>query len=121
MKDLFQDGDYTGLHTVARSLVNLQTLYGMIPNVYGQGSAAQIVDQLTNTLIKELDERRSPINHQIGHLVLIDRNVDYVTPNCSQVRFLVPCIMYILGNYCNDPFIADLTKLLIYCTVSRSL
>ena len=83
----FQDGDYTGLHTVARSLVNLQSSYGMIPNVYGQGSAAKIVDELTNTLLKELEERRSPINHQIGHLVLIDRNIDYVTPMCSQVSY----------------------------------
>ena len=81
----FQDGDYTGLHTVARTLVTLQGLYGMIPNVYGQGNAAHVVDQLTNTLLKELEEHRSPINQQIGHLVLIDRNVDYVTPMCSQV------------------------------------
>ena len=71
---------------MARSLVNLQAIYGVIPNVYGQGDAARIVDRLCNTLIKELDEQTSSLENQIGHLVLIDRNVDYVTPLCSQVR-----------------------------------
>ena len=83
-----QDGDYTSLHTVAKSLVNLQSVFGMIPNVYGQGDAAYIVDNLSSTLMQEQNFQKSHLQHQIGHLVLIDRNVDYVTPLCSQVGSL---------------------------------
>jgi len=80
-----QEGDFTWLHTVAQSLVNLQSTFGTIPNIYGQGHAAKIVEELTNTMISEFGERKTP-QHKIGHLVIIDRDVDYVTPLCSQVK-----------------------------------
>lgn len=66
-------------------MVNLQSVYGLIPNVYGQGDAAHIVHKLATTLMEEENNKKSSLQHQIGHLVLIDRNVDYVTPLCSQV------------------------------------
>ena len=58
----------------------------MIPNVYGQGHASKIVETLVETITNELGEKKSPLQHQIGTLILLDRDVDYVTPLCSQVR-----------------------------------
>lgn len=75
----------TWLHTVAKSIVNIQCLFGSIPNIYGQGNSAAKVDELVKTLTGELAEKRTSIDHKIGHLVLIDREVDFVTPLCSQV------------------------------------
>nr|CAB3267636.1 vacuolar protein sorting-associated protein 33B [Phallusia mammillata] len=87
LNSVFMEGDFTWLHTVAHSIVGLQTTFGTIPNVYGQGHAAKIVESLTNTLTSELGEKKSPLQHQIGHLVVLDRDVDYVTPLCSQVTY----------------------------------
>ena len=70
---------------MARSIVNIQSTYGMIPNIYGQGHASKIVETLVHTITNELGEKKSPLQHQIGHLILLDRDVDYVTPLCSQV------------------------------------
>ncbi|CAK8675606.1 unnamed protein product [Clavelina lepadiformis] len=84
---VFREGDQTWLHTVARSIVNIQAAFGTIPNVYGQGHNAKIVDELVKTLTSEFDEKKSPLQHQIGHLILLDRDVDYVTPLCSQVTY----------------------------------
>uniref|UniRef100_F6VM60 Vacuolar protein sorting-associated protein 33B n=2 Tax=Ciona intestinalis TaxID=7719 RepID=F6VM60_CIOIN len=87
LDSFFMEGDYTWLHTVARTIVNLQSTFGTIPNVYGQGHAAKIVETLVQTLTSELGEKKSPLQHKIGHIVLLDRDVDYVTPLCSQVTY----------------------------------
>ncbi|XP_039258945.2 vacuolar protein sorting-associated protein 33B-like [Styela clava] len=87
LNSFFMDGDQTWLHTVARSIVNLQAIFGSIPNIYGQGNSASMVDDLVKTLTVELEEKRTSLETNIGHLVLIDRDVDYVTPLCSQVTY----------------------------------
>ena len=39
---LFQDGDFTHIHTVASSLVTLQHLYGKIPNIHTVGKNSKV-------------------------------------------------------------------------------
>lgn len=87
LNSLFMEGDVTWLHTVAKSIVNLQCLFGSIPNIYGQGDSASKVDNLVRTLTTEMSEKRTSLDHAIGHLILIDREVDFVTPLCSQVTY----------------------------------
>ena len=41
-----QDGDQTWVHTIARSLVNLQQLFGLIPNTYGIGRCAKVSSKI---------------------------------------------------------------------------
>ena len=38
----FQEGEQSTLHTIATSIVNLQSLFGTIPHVYGLGRCAKV-------------------------------------------------------------------------------
>ncbi|CAH1254379.1 VPS33B [Branchiostoma lanceolatum] len=86
-RDYFLHGDQTWLASIAKSLVNIQSLFGPIPNVYGQGRCAKMVADMVEMMMSEQGERQSPVGCEIGHLFLIDRDVDYVTPLCTQVTY----------------------------------
>ena len=43
-QDCFLDNDYTSLYHVAKGLMVLQALYGIIPNIYGKGHCAKVSD-----------------------------------------------------------------------------
>lgn len=85
-RSYFLDGDQTWCHTAARALLNLQQVFGLIPNVYGIGRSAQIVHEMTDVLF-ELEGEPKQLNHEIGSVFLIDRAADLVTPLCSQVTY----------------------------------
>jgi len=87
INSFFLEGDFTWLHTVASSVNKLQTLFGAIPLVCGQGKAAKIVHKLSKTLLDEDKTNRLPNYSKIDQLILIDRSVDFVTPLCSQVTY----------------------------------
>ncbi|MCP9257338.1 putative esterase C44C1.5 [Dirofilaria immitis] len=59
------DHTFTHLRAVAKSLWQLQTLYGLIPIVYGVGENSA--------------EPRSSPDQPIGHLFLLDRSLDLAT------------------------------------------
>ncbi|CAH1796198.1 unnamed protein product [Owenia fusiformis] len=84
-RSCLMDGDQSWSHTIAKSLVNLQTYFGIIPNVYGHGKNSKMVFELMQTMF-EYDEPKQ-INHDIGNLFLIDRDIDFVTPLCSQMTY----------------------------------
>lgn len=44
--DLYIDGDTTCLYDVAKSLMKIQHMYGLIPRILGLGANAQIVADL---------------------------------------------------------------------------
>ncbi|XP_077989380.1 vacuolar protein sorting-associated protein 33B-like [Glandiceps talaboti] len=98
----FLEGDQTWVHTVAKSLVNLQTLFGTIPNVYGQGKCAQMVMDLIKVLQENEGDGKSTTRNEIGHLVLLDRDVDYVTALASPVTYegLLDEIFGIKSGFC---------------------
>ena len=48
-----QDGDHTWCHTAARGLVTLQQMFGLIPNVYGQGKAAKVYNIQCDAVITQ--------------------------------------------------------------------
>ncbi|XP_041371533.1 vacuolar protein sorting-associated protein 33B-like [Gigantopelta aegis] len=81
----YQDSDETWLHTVSSSLVNFQTLFGRIPNVYCIGGGAKMVHHLMKTLQGLTGEDVHP--GEVGNLVIIDRDVDMVSPLCSPVTY----------------------------------
>ncbi len=41
-KDCFLFDDYTHLFHIAKSIMTLQTLYGIIPNIYGKGKCSRV-------------------------------------------------------------------------------
>uniref|UniRef100_A0A915PRY8 Vacuolar protein sorting-associated protein 33B n=1 Tax=Setaria digitata TaxID=48799 RepID=A0A915PRY8_9BILA len=73
--------DHTFIHlrAVAKSLWQLQTLYGLIPIVYGVGEISAHVNKLMKKLHTELGEPRSSPDQPIGHLFLLDRSLDLTT------------------------------------------
>uniref|UniRef100_S4RFL9 VPS33B late endosome and lysosome associated n=1 Tax=Petromyzon marinus TaxID=7757 RepID=S4RFL9_PETMA len=87
-QDFFMDGNQSMLFTVAKSIHKLQSLFGPVRNVYGIGRAAKMVYELMELLSNEANVRRSSTtNSEMGDLFLIDRDVDLITPLCSQVTF----------------------------------
>ncbi|KAI3648273.1 hypothetical protein MP228_006127 [Amoeboaphelidium protococcarum] len=86
--DLYIDGDTTCLYDVAKSLMKIQHMYGLIPRILGLGSNAQIVADLVKQMREEhgLDEHyssQSLSSQSLPHLdclYVFDRTADMYTP-----------------------------------------
>ncbi|GAB1606185.1 vacuolar protein sorting-associated protein 33B-like [Argonauta hians] len=78
--------DYTWLHTVAKSLVHLQSVYRQIPFVCGIGRAAKKVHEMVLSMT-EYHQKAEDGNFEIGKLFIIDRDVDFITPLSSQLTY----------------------------------
>ncbi|XP_048583700.1 vacuolar protein sorting-associated protein 33B isoform X2 [Nematostella vectensis] len=85
--DFFLDGDQGWIYTIAHALMTLQKMYGTIPQVYGLGRSAKMVIDTLKDLLDEEGEYKPVDGPEIDSLILIDRDVDYVTPLCSQVTY----------------------------------
>ncbi|XP_071112864.1 vacuolar protein sorting-associated protein 33B-like [Haliotis cracherodii] len=82
------DEDYTWIHTVASSLVNLENFFGVIPDVFCVGKGSKMVYELMDSM-RGLSGTPHPADSrsQIGQLILVDRSVDYVTPLCTPMTY----------------------------------
>jgi len=95
------EGDPTVLFNAARALMKLQAAYGTIPHIFGKGNYAK---QLCDILLRMRKEAMSDegsgdvdgigplaapddVPPEIGNLVIIDREVDMVTPMMTQLSF----------------------------------
>ncbi len=68
--------------------MTFQALYGIIPNVYGKGKCAKIVADQMFRMRRELGPNEEPqITPKVDNLILIDRNVDYITPMMTQLTY----------------------------------
>lgn len=89
-KEFYVDNDKTNLHTVAGSIIKLQTIFGMIPNVKYKGAMSKIIWQMMAHFKREQEVAGNPIgvlDPEIDTLVLIDRNVDLATPMCTPLTY----------------------------------
>ncbi|KAL3865585.1 hypothetical protein ACJMK2_042960, partial [Sinanodonta woodiana] len=86
-RSFFLDGELSWIHTIATSIKNIQNLMGPIPNKYAIGRGAKMCFELLKKL--EGDKLVEPdlSKSEIGHLILFDRDIDYVTPLCTQVTY----------------------------------
>ncbi|XP_069758331.1 vacuolar protein sorting-associated protein 33B [Narcine bancroftii] len=85
-RDYFLEGDHRWLCTVAKALQLLHSLFGPFSKTYGIGRCAK----MTRWLWKEIaEDAESEMKQEadIGRVFFIDRDVDYVTPMCSQVVY----------------------------------
>jgi len=95
------EGDPTELFNAARALMKIQAAYGTIPHIFGKGQYAK---QLCDMLIRMRNEAVSDASSaeidgygplaspddvppEIGNLLIIDREVDMVTPMMTQLSF----------------------------------
>jgi len=92
IENVFLEEDKTSLYYVAQSIMRLQTIAGVIPNVKGKGANAKIVYEMMKRLRKEwmdtaYEEDLVEENPQIETIILIDRDVDMLTPMCTQLTY----------------------------------
>ena len=79
--------DLTSLQVLANSILVLQQLYGVIPNITAIGPHSQaIVDMILQYRLEgKLQEVDLP--PEIDRLILIDRSVDMVTPLITPLTY----------------------------------
>lgn len=88
-KSLYVENDFTLLHSVAKSLVLLEEIYGAIPVIHGKGDKAQMAWDLYLRMkdAMKLPPRNKQGGSQITEMIILDRLTDLVTPLCSQLTY----------------------------------
>lgn len=91
-KEFYLENDPTCLYQVAQAIRRLQRLYGKISRVTGRGPAAMKVWELMKRLEREEEEnlqtnRNLQSTPPIEHLLLIDRNIDLLSPLVTQLTY----------------------------------
>ncbi|KYQ89536.1 Sec1-like family protein [Tieghemostelium lacteum] len=88
-KDYVIDNDKSSLLSIAKSIMRLQSYFGYIPVIKGKGHCSKIVlDQLVR-MRKEVTQDDNSISpsSEIDSLILIDREVDLITPLCTPLVY----------------------------------
>lgn len=86
-KSFYLDKDITYIHTVASSLINLQRLFGKIPNIYTLGKGSKMTYDLMQSMQEAHIDRKESNKFNIGQLFIVDRDVDLVSPMCSPMTY----------------------------------
>ncbi len=88
-KNLYIENDFTILHSVAKSMVLLEEIYGAVPVIHGKGEKAQMAWDLFLRLkeVMKLHPRSKEGGSAITEMIILDRQTDLVTPLCSQLTY----------------------------------
>ncbi|GFP96998.1 vacuolar protein-sorting-associated protein 33 homolog [Phtheirospermum japonicum] len=87
-KEYLVDGNATSLWHIAKGIHNLEFSFGVIPNVRAKGKAATRVADILNRMQAEEPVNSSDMGiPEIDTLILLDREVDMVTPMCTQLTY----------------------------------
>ncbi|XP_046840595.1 vacuolar protein sorting-associated protein 33A-like [Xenia sp. Carnegie-2017] len=86
-KECYLENDTSVLYHVTNSLMTIQALYGIIPKIYGKGELAKRIVEMMLRKRREVMENENQITPQIDCLILMDRNVDLLTPLCTQLTY----------------------------------
>ncbi|GAX79670.1 hypothetical protein CEUSTIGMA_g7111.t1 [Chlamydomonas eustigma] len=91
-KDCVADGDSSTLYLMAKALTKLQAMFGLIPRIQGKGPAAIAVRDMCIRMRREAvsmgtGSGQLSLAPLISRAILIDREVDIVTPMMTQTTF----------------------------------
>ncbi|KAG1659726.1 hypothetical protein FOA52_012266 [Chlamydomonas sp. UWO 241] len=89
-RDCVVDGDSGPLFLVARAITRLQATFGLIPRLQGKGPAAVAVRDMCIRMRRESPVLSAPsasTSSLISRAVIIDREVDVITPMMTQITF----------------------------------
>lgn len=86
-KECVVNGDTTSLWHIAKSIHKLEFSFGTIPNVRAKGKASTRVADILNRMQAEEPVTSDMGIPEINTLILLDREVDMVTPMCSQLTY----------------------------------
>ncbi|KAB1219037.1 hypothetical protein CJ030_MR3G015047 [Morella rubra] len=82
------DGDASSLWHIAKAIHKLEFSFGVIPNVRAKGKASvRVADILNHMQAEEPVNSQDMVVPEINTLILLDREVDMVTPMCSQLTY----------------------------------
>ncbi|CAL5035573.1 unnamed protein product [Urochloa decumbens] len=88
LQECLIDGDTSSIWHVAKAIHRLEFAFGVIPNVRAKGVASTKAAELLNNMQQEdpvnMDDMGIP---EINTAILLDREVDMVTPMCSQLTY----------------------------------
>uniref|UniRef100_A0A8C6LAR1 VPS33B late endosome and lysosome associated n=1 Tax=Nothobranchius furzeri TaxID=105023 RepID=A0A8C6LAR1_NOTFU len=85
LRDNFLAGDQRWVRTAGSALHLLHSLYGPFSKLYGIGRCSKMTYECWRKLVEEGEQKAHQA--EIGNVFLIDRDVDFVTPLCSQVVY----------------------------------
>ncbi|NP_001337949.1 vacuolar protein sorting-associated protein 33A isoform X7 [Gorilla gorilla gorilla] len=86
-KECYLEGDQTSLYHAAKGLMTLQALYGTIPQIFGKGECARQVANMMIRMKREFTGSQNSIFPVFDNLLLLDRNVDLLTPLATQLTY----------------------------------
>ncbi|KAF9594287.1 hypothetical protein IFM89_028944 [Coptis chinensis] len=82
------DGDLSSAWHIAKSIHKLESLFGVIPHVRAKGKASVWVADILDRMQVEEPVNSSDLGSpEINTLILLDREVDMITPMCSQLTY----------------------------------
>uniref|UniRef100_A0ACD5YAC3 Uncharacterized protein n=1 Tax=Avena sativa TaxID=4498 RepID=A0ACD5YAC3_AVESA len=88
LQECLIEGDSSSVWHVATAIHKLEFAFGVIPNIRAKGLASTKAAELLNNMQLEdpvnMDNMGMP---EIDTLILLDREVDMVTPMCSQLTY----------------------------------
>ncbi|XP_039660453.1 vacuolar protein sorting-associated protein 33A [Perca fluviatilis] len=104
-RECYLENDQTSLYHTAKGLMTLQALYGTIPQIYGKASACQHVANMMLRMKREFAGSQNQILPVFDTLLLLDRNVDLLTPLATQLTYegLIDEIYGITNGYVKLP------------------
>eukprot|EP00249_Psilotum_nudum_P013983 c24607_g1_i1 orf=309-2105(-) len=81
-------GDMSALWYIAGAISALEMSFGVIPNIKVKGkAAAQVADTLSRMQREKQMRMPVPVISEIDTLILLDRQVDMITPMCTQLTY----------------------------------
>ncbi|GAB4836415.1 Vacuolar protein-sorting-associated protein 33 [Ancistrocladus abbreviatus] len=87
-KEYLVDGDTSPLWHIAKAIHKLEFSFGIIPNVRAKGKGSARVVDILNRMQEEEPVNTSDVGMpEIDTLILLDREVDMVTPMLSQLTY----------------------------------
>uniref|UniRef100_A0A0G2KAN2 Vacuolar protein sorting-associated protein 33A n=1 Tax=Rattus norvegicus TaxID=10116 RepID=A0A0G2KAN2_RAT len=103
--ECYLEGDQTSLYHAAKGLMTLQALYGTIPQIFGKGECARQVANMMVRMKREFTGSQNSVFPVFDNLLLLDRNVDLLTPLASQLTYegLIDEIYGIQNSYVKLP------------------
>uniref|UniRef100_A0A671G4E9 VPS33A core subunit of CORVET and HOPS complexes n=1 Tax=Rhinolophus ferrumequinum TaxID=59479 RepID=A0A671G4E9_RHIFE len=104
-KECYLESDQTSLYHAAKGLMTLQALYGTIPQIFGKGECARQVANMMIRMKREFTGSQNSIFPIFDNLLLLDRNVDLLTPLATQLTYegLIDEIYGIQNSYVKLP------------------
>lgn len=79
--------DFTTMHYVARALMKMQAMYGIIPKVYGKGKCAKMVSDMITRMRLEIGDKEFKSEPCFDSMLLLDRSCDLLTPLPTQLTY----------------------------------